>query len=49
MADTKASILLGASFVVFSLSIGSIAEGKASFPLLVLTTVLVHRDRVRGA
>lgn len=38
MADSKASILLGASFVVFSLSIGSIAEGKANFPLLVLTS-----------
>ena len=37
MADTKASILMGASFVVFSLSIGDIAEGKASLPLLVLT------------
>ncbi|MEQ7873980.1 Pycsar system effector family protein [Sphingomonas sp. ASV193] len=37
MADSKASILLGASFVVFSLSIGDIAEGKASPPLLVLT------------
>lgn len=37
MADSKASILLGASFVVFSLSIGTISEGKASPPLLVLT------------
>ena len=37
MADSKASILMGASFVVFSISIGSIAEGKASAPLLVLT------------
>lgn len=37
MADTKASILMGASFVVFSLSIGDIAEGKASTPLLMLT------------
>ncbi len=37
MADTKASILMGASFVVFSLSIGDIADGKASLPLLVLT------------
>ncbi len=37
MADSKASILLGASFVVFSLSIGDIADGKASVPLLVLT------------
>ncbi len=37
MADSKASILMGASFVVFSLSISDVAEGKASFPLLVLT------------
>ncbi len=37
MADSKASILLGASFVVFSLSIGTISEGRASPPLLVLT------------
>jgi len=28
---------MGASFVVFSLSIGDVASGKASFPLLVLT------------
>ena len=37
MADTKASILMGASFVVFSMSISDISEGKASLPLLVLT------------
>lgn len=37
MADSKASILLGASFVVFSISIGNLAEGKANFPILVLT------------
>jgi hypothetical protein len=37
MADNKSSILMGASFVVFSLSIGDIAEGKASLPLLLLT------------
>ena len=37
MADNKASILMGASFVVFSLSIGDIAEGKATLPLLILT------------
>ena len=36
MADTKASILMGASFVVFSMSISDIAEGKASLPLLVV-------------
>src|SRR5215207_6510609 len=36
MADTKASILLGASFVVFSISINDIAAGRASMPLLVL-------------
>src|SRR4029434_7614951 len=37
MADNKASILMGASFVVFSLSIADVAAGKATFPLLVLT------------
>ena len=37
MADSKASILLGASFVVFSLSISDIAAGKASIPIVVLT------------
>jgi len=37
MADTKASILMGASFVVFSISIGDIAAGNASLPILVLT------------
>lgn len=37
MADSKASMLMGASFVVFSLSISDVAAGQASFPLLVLT------------
>ena len=37
MADNKSSILMGASFVVFSLSIGDIAEGKAGLPILLLT------------
>jgi len=37
MADNKASILMGASFVVFSLSIADVTSGKASVPLLVLT------------
>ena len=37
MADSKASILMGASFVVFSMSISDLADGKASLPLLVLT------------
>jgi len=37
MADSKASILMGASFVVFSLSISDIATGKASVPMIVLT------------
>ncbi len=37
MADTKASILMGASFVVFSISIGDIAQGNANLPILVLT------------
>lgn len=37
MADSKASILLGASFVVFGLSISDIATGKAAVPMIVLT------------
>lgn len=37
MADSKASILLGASFVVFGMSISDVAAGKASLPMLVLT------------
>jgi hypothetical protein len=37
MADNKASILMGASFVVFSLSISDVTAGKATFPMLVLT------------
>ena len=36
MADTKASILMGASFVVFSISINDIAAARVSMPLLVL-------------
>jgi hypothetical protein len=37
MADNKSSILMGASFVVFGLSIGDIASGKAGLPILLLT------------
>lgn len=37
MADSKSSILMGASFVVFSLSIGDVASGKADLPILILT------------
>jgi hypothetical protein len=37
MADSKASMLMGASFVVFSLSIGELAEGDPGLPLLLLT------------
>jgi hypothetical protein len=38
MADSKASILLGASFVVFSISIGNLAEGRTDLPILALTS-----------
>lgn len=38
MADSKASILLGASFVVFSISIGNLADGKTDLPILALTS-----------
>jgi len=37
MADNKSSILMGASFVVFSLSISDVSSGKASLPLILLT------------
>ena len=47
MADNKASILMGASFVVFSLSIADVAQGKASFPLLVLTLFSCRQARCR--
>lgn len=36
MADSKASILLGATFVVFSLTIGQITSEKATVSLLLL-------------
>lgn len=36
MADTKASILMGATFVVFTLSIGEITSDNATAPLLIL-------------
>jgi hypothetical protein len=36
MADSKASILMGATFVVFSLSIGQMESHKISLPLLLL-------------
>lgn len=37
MADSKASMLMGASFVVFSIAIGQIIEGSVSLPMLILT------------
>lgn len=37
MADSKASMLMGASFVVFGIAIGNLADGKLSWPLLLLT------------
>lgn len=37
MADNKSSMLMGASFVVFSLSISDVSSGKASLPLVLLT------------
>jgi hypothetical protein len=38
MADSKASILMGASFVVFSLTLGQLQSQKVSVPLLLLGT-----------
>jgi Family of unknown function (DUF5706) len=36
MADQKASILMGATFVVFTISIGQASRGEITLPLLVL-------------
>ncbi len=36
MADSKASILMGASFVVFSLTIGDMQRNDVSLPMLLL-------------
>jgi hypothetical protein len=36
MADNKASILMGATFVVFSLTLGEMETNKISLPLLLL-------------
>lgn len=36
MADSKASILMGATFVVFTLAIGEISSNRATAPLLIL-------------
>ena len=49
MADTKASILMGASFVVFSMSIGDIARGQGEPAAAGADPVLVRRDGVRRA
>jgi hypothetical protein len=36
MADTKASILMGATFVIFTITIGQSRQGGAPIPLLIL-------------
>ena len=36
MADSKASILMGAAYVVFSLTLGEISNNKATAPMLIL-------------
>src|SRR4051812_46655688 len=36
MADTKASILMGATFVIFTITIGQARQGGAPLPLLIL-------------
>lgn len=38
MADQKASILMGATFVSFTIAIGQLASGKISPPLVILAT-----------
>src|SRR3546814_20749 len=37
MADQKASILMGATFIVFSISVGQASQGNLPLPLLVLS------------
>jgi hypothetical protein len=36
MADAKASILMGATFVIFTITIGQVRSGAAPIPLLIL-------------
>ena len=36
MADTKASILMGATFVIFTITIGQARNGEAPLPMLIL-------------
>jgi hypothetical protein len=36
MADTKASILMGATFVIFTITIGQARAGEAPLPMLIL-------------
>jgi hypothetical protein len=36
MADHKASILMGATFVIFTITVGQIHGGSASLPLIIL-------------
>lgn len=38
MADQKASILMGATFVVFTISIGQMRDGRIAVPLAILAT-----------
>lgn len=38
MADSKASILMGATFVVFTLAINEITSSRATVPLLILAS-----------
>jgi hypothetical protein len=57
MADTKASILMGATFVIFTITIGRAQGGSAPIPLLILggaaflsaiCAILAVLPRVRG-
>ncbi len=38
MADQKASILMGATFVVFTISVGQLRDGQMNIPLSILAT-----------
>jgi hypothetical protein len=49
MADTKASILMGATFVIFTITIGKAQGSSAPIPLLILGGAAFFRRDLRRA
>ena len=49
MADTKASILMGATFVIFTITIGKAQGSSAPIPLLILGGAAFFAGDLRGA